>query len=172
MLDSVEKAKEAVSRETLKAVKTARETVSREAFPVKKRKRVCSACSKEVTQLRRGLCSACYQRQLRGSPAVNGSCAVCGLEDGRVLRAVKLGDSTVVGCHNHAWLAERTRPRPETLEEWRVLCNPPGDRRGTQADRREGKRRRKAERRKGQRREWTRFGEDDTCRRAGDRRSG
>lgn len=144
--------------------------VSHETFLVKKRIRICQSCGKEVKQLRRGMCSACYQRALRGSPAVHGACAICGLEDGRVLRAVKVGEEMLVGCHNHAWLAERSRPKPDDLEAWRELCNPPGDRRGSMGDRRKGKRRRKNERRGEERRVWTRFGDDDTCRRQGDRR--
>ena len=88
------------------------------------------------------MCPACYQRWHRGSPAVGGSCVVCGLADGRVLRAVKLdGGETVTACHNHAWLMERARPRPATVEDAIEICAVPGDRRRPNHDRRQGNRR-------------------------------
>lgn len=57
-------------------------------------------------------------RVRRGSPAVGGRCFACDLADGRVLRAVSLaGGAQITACHNHAWLVERARPRPQTVRE-------------------------------------------------------
>lgn len=87
------------------------------------------------------MCAACYQRAWRGSPAVGGQCAVCGLDDVRLLRAVQLGDAKITACHNHGWLVERARPRPTTLAEALEVCSVPGDRRRPNGDRRRGPRR-------------------------------
>jgi len=88
------------------------------------------------------MCPACYQRWHRGSPAVDSACCVCGLDDGRVLRAVKLGDgTTVTACQNHGWLIERARPRLLSVQEAVELCAVPGDRRRPDGDRRQASRR-------------------------------
>lgn len=99
----------------------------------------CSACDTQTTQPRKGLCNACYLRARRGT--LGAQCEVCASSDVRVLRALKLGDGTHTGCHNHAWLAERARPVPADLAAWVEACRVPGDRRQPDDDRRQGKRR-------------------------------
>ncbi len=100
----------------------------------------CSSCDTVTATPRRGLCNACYLRQRRG--VLGEQCEICDCYDVRVLRAVKLGDGeTHTGCHNHAWLAERTRPRPLDLDQWLLACQVPGDRRRPDGDRRSNKRR-------------------------------
>jgi hypothetical protein len=106
----------------------------------------CKNCQRESKILRRGLCSACYQRFWRGSVAVGASCVVCGLDDGRLIRAVRLATGEqIAACHNHGWLAERTRPQPSTVDELKALFVDPNDRR--QTDRRELNRRKPQDRR-------------------------
>jgi hypothetical protein len=80
--------------------------------------RQCEACSRVELGLRLGLCRACYMRARRGSPAVGGECFACRIDDGRVLRSVRLATGeAIAACHNHGWLVERARPQPQTITE-------------------------------------------------------
>lgn len=70
------------------------------------------------------------------------SCVVCGLDDGRLLRAVALaGGEQITACQNHGWLIERARPKPESIAAAVEACCIPGDRRRPDRDRRAGDRR-------------------------------
>ncbi len=109
----------------------------------------CQICGKPTDKPRRGLCFACYQRQRRGHQLA-GPCAICGLEDKRLLRRHQLADGLVVLCANHAALAGR---RQLSLDELAAECHPPGDRRS--ADRRRGDRRNHIERRQHWDAGWT-----------------
>ena len=99
--------------------------------------KTCAACGRPTTTPRFGLCFGCYQRARRGH-TIEGSCAVCGLADKRMVRRHKLADGWTVLCANHAAVAGR---RPLKLEQLQAELAPsPGDRRqGTErrtADRR------------------------------------
>lgn len=105
------------------------------SIPVK-----CEACGAPTKEPRKGMCIRCYRRFKRGSPALRGSCELCGLVDQRLLRAVRSGTKTFCLCHNCGWLAERYAPKPIELEGIRSLVSPPGNRRRA-LDRRRGERR-------------------------------
>jgi hypothetical protein len=116
----------------------------------------CAVCGRPTDEPRSGLCEPCLERAGKQSEIAAGRCALCEVGDGRLLRPARLGDRVVCLCRNHAWLAERTIPRPSTVEELRALLLHPGDRR-TSLERRSGERRGRdrrvlaADRRRGQR---------------------
>ena len=105
----------------------------------------CSLCRRELTpdaRARKGMCFRCYQRERRGRSLVGKRCAVCSVEDQRVLQFHRMAEGHVVLCANHATIAGK---RSITLDELKDECFPAGDRR--QEDRRRSDRRNYRERR-------------------------
>jgi len=68
--------------------------------------------------LRRGMCRACYLRAWRGTELpVGAACATCPERRRMVLRWTRLGTDKVITCQNCGFIADRTRPRPRTVDE-------------------------------------------------------
>jgi hypothetical protein len=107
------------------------------------------------------MCFACYLRQQRGH-SIDEPCAVCGLDDKRMLRRHRLAGGLVVLCANDAAVAGRRRL---SLEELHAERFPAGDRRS--GDRRRAPRRGLVERREG----WDPAWELDADRRKDRRRA-
>lgn len=82
----------------------------------------CKVCRKSADALavglRRGLCRACYLRQWRGTalPAA-AACVICKERRRIVLRWTKVGSARIVTCQNCGFVADKTRPRPRSVEE-------------------------------------------------------
>jgi hypothetical protein len=132
----------------------------------------CEVCGSLTTEPRRGLCLRCYRRKQRGSPALGGSCQVCGLTDPRVLRAVRRDSGIFCLCHNCGWIAERYCDEAAPLGEIRALILRGGGRR-TIVARRTGDRRRVPRRvALVDRRQAPRFPDKGDRRIAADRRAG
>ena len=107
----------------------------------------CAVCGAETVEPRRGLCIRCYRRLRRQSPALGGTCELCGVTDQRLLRAVRTQAATLCLCHNCGWIAERYCPDPTDLQTLRSFVRPLGDRR--QGTDRRATTRRRSERRSG-----------------------
>jgi hypothetical protein len=136
----------------------------------------CEVCGSPTTEPRRGLCLRCYRRKQRGSPALGGSCQVCGLTDRRVLRAVRRDSGIFCLCHNCGWIAERYCDEVAPLVEIRALVLHAGGRRTNLARRTIDRRRvvRRVVRRVAlvDRRQAPRFPDKGDRRIAADRRAG
>jgi hypothetical protein len=85
--------------------------------------KVCETCHKkpDAAGLRRGLCRACYLRVWRGSSLPpSAHCAFCAERRRAVLRWTKAGDEKAVTCQNCGFIADRLRPRPDSLAKLRA----------------------------------------------------
>ena len=112
--------------------------------------KLCAECRRPARRLRRDRCDACYMRLYRNGEVPEGAaCAACGERRRVVLTLVQLADRDEVVCGNCALLAERTRPRPASVDDVRRLSS---RERRVIADRRVAARPVVSERRQGPRR--------------------
>jgi hypothetical protein len=90
---------------------------------------MCSQCSRNMVGdttsrgngLRRGLCRACYLRAWRGTQLPDdASCRLCDERRASVLRWTKVGVGREVTCQNCGFLADRLRPKAQTLDELKL----------------------------------------------------
>ena len=117
--------------------------------------KLCAECRRPARRLRRDRCDACYMRLYRNGEVPEGAaCVGCGERRRVVLTLVEVGGRDEVLCGNCALLAERTRPRPLSVEEVRRLR---ARERRVVADRRVGRSSFQPDRRRGPRRESERL---------------
>ena len=85
--------------------------------------KVCVECRRAARRLRQDRCDACYMRLYRNGEVPDGAaCACCGERRRLVLTIGEVGLEEPVLCGNCALVADRTRPRVETLDELRRLA--------------------------------------------------
>jgi hypothetical protein len=82
--------------------------------------KLCGECRRPARRLRKDRCDACYMRLYRNGELPDGAaCAACGERRRVFLTGAELG----VLCGNCALVAERTRPRVESIDDLRLLAD-------------------------------------------------